>query len=210
MARALATNGARRVYLLGRRRVVLEEAAKEFPGVFRAVPCDVTSRESLQSAVTSIEADEGFVNLLVVNAGAPGPLEGGWKPERSVSELREAMFSGAVLGAMTQTFEVNVTGAFATMVAFLELLDAGNKRALLEEGHYGAAPVFGRAGGDDRSTPAVQSQIIVTSSIAAFSRMHMSSPSYASSKAAVLHLAKQASTNLARFGIRVNALAPGR
>ncbi|KAL2255254.1 hypothetical protein VTK26DRAFT_3751 [Humicola hyalothermophila] len=62
-------------------------------------------------------------------------------------------------------------------------------------------------GGDD--VPSVQSQVVFTSSIAGFSRSAMSTPSYAASKAALTHLTKHSSSTLARFGIRVNALAPG-
>lgn len=96
----------------------------------------------------------------------------------------------------THTLAVNVSGAFFTMIAFLELLDAGNKNE-----DYGGLIAPG--------VPAVQSQIVVTSSISAFVRGPMTSPSYGGSKAAVMMIAKQASSQLARYGIRVNALAPG-
>ncbi|GAB1316981.1 Short-chain dehydrogenase/reductase sat3 [Madurella fahalii] len=200
MARALATNGAKKVYILGRRQEVLVNAANEFPSVLVPVQCDVTSKESLQAAVDKVTAEVGYINLLVANSGVLGP-RAAWNPDLSVSEVRARMFDQAVMEQMTETMQVNVTGAFFTMVAFLELLDAGNKMAL--KGGFGA-PI--KAGSD---VPSIQSQVIVTSSIAAFSRMPMSAPSYAASKAAILHLTKQASSNLAKYGIRANALAPG-
>lgn len=200
MARALATNGARRVYILGRRQEVLAKAAEEFPAVLVPVQCDVTSQASLQAAVDRVAAEAGHVNLVVANSGVTGPLAG-WNAALGVGEARAQLFDQAVMDQMTQAMHVNATGAFFTMVAFLELLDAGNKAAL--QGGFGA-PL--RPGSD---VPAIQSQVIVTSSIAAFSRMPMSPPAYAASKAAVLHLTKHASSNLAKFGIRVNALAPG-
>ena len=202
MARALAANGAKRVYILGRRLDVLKKAEQEHgQGIFTPIQCDVTSHDSLQSAVYQITAETGFVNLLVANSGAGGP-HAVWNPSLPVSEVRANLFSQDLMEATTNTLDVNVTGAFYTLVAFLELLDAGNKNAL--KGGFGAPA---HPGSD---VPSVQSQLIVTSSIAAFSRMFMSSPAYAASKAAILHLTKQASSNMAPYGIRANALAPGR
>lgn len=202
MARALAANGAKRVYILGRRLDVLKKAEQEHgQGIFTPIQCDVTSHDSLQSAVYQITAETGFVNLLVANSGAGGP-HAVWNPSLPVSEVRANLFSQDLMEATTNTLDVNVTGAFYTLVAFLELLDAGNKNAL--KGGFGAPT---HPGSD---VPSVQSQLIVTSSIAAFSRMYMSSPAYAASKAAILHLTKQASSNMAPYGIRANALAPGR
>ena len=100
----------------------------------------------------------------------------------------------------TDAFHVNVTGAFYTLTAFLELLEAGNTNALA--GGYGA-PVNGS------KAPSIQSQVIFTSSVSALMRSYYSTPAYAGSKAAILHLAKQAASQLAPYGIRVNALTPG-
>ncbi|KAH6649481.1 hypothetical protein F5144DRAFT_481198 [Chaetomium tenue] len=200
MARALAINGAKRVYLLGRRLDVLSTAAAENPGIFHPIQCDVTAHASLQSAVDQITSETGHVNLLVANSGVGGPAAG-WNPGLSVGEVRAKLFSQANMDGMTSTLNVNVTGAFFTIVAFLELLDEGNKRAL--QGGFGRPIVEGS------DVPAIQSQVIVTGSIAGFSRMAMSSPAYAASKAAIMHLTKQASSSLAGYGIRANALAPG-
>lgn len=199
MARALAANGARRVYLLGRRRDVLE-AAVETEKAFVAVQCDVTNKASLQGAVDKITTEVGYINLLVANAGTIGPTEG-WRPDFTIAELRAQFFDQLTMAHMTVTMDINVTGAFYTMVAFLELLDAGNHKALGGTGFGGPRP------GEEAAS--VQSQVIFTSSISAFSRSPMSPPAYAASKAAILHLTKHASSNLARYGIRVNALAPG-
>jgi NAD(P)-dependent dehydrogenase (short-subunit alcohol dehydrogenase family) len=84
---------------------------------------------------------------------------------------------------------VNNTAVFYTAVAFLDLLDAGNKQRNLPQ----------------------DSQIIVTSSIAGFSRQLASSFAYSSSKAAVTHLVKMLATYFAQAGyhIRANVIAPG-
>lgn len=201
MARALAANGASKIYLLGRRPEPLASAAAENPGVLIPLPCDVTSTTSLQSAVDRITSEVGFINLLVANSGILGPTTG-WDPSLSVSEVRSKLFTQESFAGMTDTLNVNVTGAFFTIVAFLELLDAGNKHAVTKGG-------FGKPLREGSDVPSVQSQVIVTSSIAAYSRTTMTKPAYGASKAAILHLTKQASTNLARYGIRANTLAPG-
>ncbi|KAK0736722.1 hypothetical protein B0T21DRAFT_411867 [Apiosordaria backusii] len=204
MAQALAANGASKIYLLGRRKEVLEAAALTNPFVLIPLQCDVTSETSLQAAVDTITEQSGFINLLVANSGVLGPVNG-FDPSLSISELRASMFNQKTMNEMTDCLNVNVTGAFFTIVAFLELLDKGNKHAVSGKG----AKVFGRPDKPGSDVPSIQSQVIVTSSIAAYSRMSASKPAYAASKAAILHLTKQASSNLARFGIRANALAPG-
>jgi NAD(P)-dependent dehydrogenase (short-subunit alcohol dehydrogenase family) len=200
MARALAVNGAKRVYILGRRLDVLTTAAEEHPGVFVPIQCDVTVHASLQAAVDQITSETGHINLLIANSGVGGP-SAGWNPSLPVSEVRANLFSQANMDNTTSSLNVNVTGAFFTIVAFLELLDAGNKAAL--------AGGFGRPIVEGSDVPAVQSQVITTSSMAAFSRMYLSTPAYAAGKAAIMHLTKHASSNLAAYGIRANALAPG-
>ena len=202
MARALAVNGARKVYLLGRRLPVLEAAAASHPSILIPLQCDVTSKASLQSAVDHITSDAGFLNLVIANSGIIGPTTNRWDPTLSLAELRQKLFVETSMEEMTETFHVNVTGAFFTLLAFLELLDKGNEEAVLRGG-------FGRPSVEGSTVPSVQSQVVVTSSIAAFSRNAASTPGYAGSKAAVLHLVKHASSQMARFGVRANAMCPG-
>lgn len=76
---------------------------------------------------------------------------------------------------------------FNTAAAFLELLDAGNKRGNLKQ----------------------KSQIIATSSIGAFNRNPLVGFAYGGSKAAVIHIIKQLSSYLGQFDIRANVIAPG-
>jgi NAD(P)-dependent dehydrogenase (short-subunit alcohol dehydrogenase family) len=98
---------------------------------------------------------------------------------------------------MNDALALNITAAFFAMTAFLELLDAGTQKAL--QGGFGK-PVR-----DGTDVPSIQSQTIFTTSVSAFSRHWSSSPPYLTSKVAIMHAAKHASTQLARFGIRVNA-----
>ncbi|KAI1196108.1 short-chain dehydrogenase [Nemania serpens] len=199
MARALAFNGASRVYILGRRVEVLEEAAKEHASLI-PLKCDVTSKKDLQDVVDRVKSDVGYVNLVVANSGAIGPAVR-FSPTASVSQLRQTLFTDFAMEDMNDTLGVNITAAFFTMTAFLELLDEGNKRAL--RGGFGK-PI--KEGSD---VPSIQSQVIFTTSISAFSRHWSSSPPYLTSKVAIMQVTKHASTQLAKFGIRVNAIAPG-
>ncbi|KAL3456618.1 hypothetical protein BJX64DRAFT_293879 [Aspergillus heterothallicus] len=84
---------------------------------------------------------------------------------------------------MNEALHPNITAAFFAMTAFLELLDAGTRKA--NKGGYGR-PI---------------SETV--------SRHWSSPPPYLTSKAAIMQVTKHASTQLARFGIRVNAIAPG-
>ncbi|GAP87771.2 putative short chain dehydrogenase reductase [Rosellinia necatrix] len=199
MAKALANAGASKVYILARRRELLDEAAKAHESL-RPIACDVGSKESLQAAVDVVARESGHVNLVVANSGVIGPA-GRYHPDLTVSELRRRLFDDVSMDDFTQAMHVNVTGAYFTMLAFLELLDAGNKNAL--RGGFGA-PLT-----PDGGVPSVQSQVLFTSSISAYSRAWLSLPAYAGSKSAIAHLAKHASTNLSPYGIRANVMAPG-
>lgn len=211
MAEALAVNGATKVFLLGRRAEVIKDAAAKYPEVMVPVQCDVTSKESLQSAVDEVFKTTKHINLLVANSGGAGePI--GYKPSMSLPELRAHLMS-ASMEAFTETLHVNTTGAYFTMIAFLELLDAGNKHAVsggpTATGTPNGTVLFGAPSNLDSNAPSIQSQVVFTTSLAAHSRGWWTSPHYGSSKAALSFLMKQASTNLARYGIRANALAPG-
>ncbi|KAI0837729.1 NAD(P)-binding protein [Hypoxylon sp. FL0890] len=200
IAKALAGAGAKKVYLLGRRKAVVESSAAQNP-CFVPIVCDISSKESLQSAVDFITNDEGYINLLVANSGTIGPVKS-FNPEFTIQQLRKNLFDDVSMEGFTETFHINVTATYFTMTAFLELLDAGNKNAL--KGGFGA-PIEG----ENSSVPSIPSQVIIMGSLSGFSRDRMSSPAYSGSKSAILHLTKHASTNLARYEIRVNALAPG-
>ncbi|KAK5636710.1 hypothetical protein RRF57_012422 [Xylaria bambusicola] len=200
MAKALANAGATKVYILGRRKEVLEEAAKAHESLHPIV-CDVGIKESLQAAVDAITKESSYVNLVIANSGILGPAAR-FHPDSTIKDLKQRLFDNVSMDEFSQTMNINVTGAYFTMLAFLELLDAGNENA--RKGGFGAPLSAGN------TVPSVQSQVLFISSISAYSRAWLSAPSYSASKAAIEHLAKHASTNLAPYSIRVNAMAPGR
>lgn len=199
MARALAHNGARKVYIVGRREEVLKDAAMEHPSLV-PIKCDVTSKVDLQAVVDRIKAEVGYVNLVVANSGTIGPPVR-FDPAASIPELKRTMFDEFSMDDMNDSLALNITAAFFTMTAFLELLEAGNQNAL--KGGWGKPLRV------DSDVITIQSQVIFTTSISAFSRHWSSSPPYLTSKVAIMQVTKHASTQLARHGIRVNAIAPG-
>jgi len=117
----------------------------------------------------------------------PASADKGSKP--TLQEWRDALWQ-VPMEDFTQTLHVNCTGVLYTVLALLPLLVKGNELRKPSERRQ-------------------RSQILVTSSIAAFNRTIAHNPSYPASKAAVLNLVKTLSTKLAPEGIRVNCLAPG-
>ncbi|RPB00510.1 NAD(P)-binding protein [Choiromyces venosus 120613-1] len=177
---ALEHNGATKVYIVGRRKEVLENAAK--------VHSLFTSKESLGAVVKTIESEVGYVNLFVNNAGIcgrrhnvlPGPLP-------LEKDVQKFLWEDS-MEEWDDTFRVNVTGAWFTSVAFLGLLDQGNKRGIVGQ----------------------TSQIITVTSIANLLRNLGSCFSYNASKAAMTHGGKMLATHFQQCGIRSNMIAPGK
>lgn len=128
----------------------------------------------------------GYINVLVANSGIIGPTLWGLKKEPSLVEFRDFVQNWDT-DAFNETFAVNTTAVFFTIAAFLELLDAGNKAGNVEQ----------------------KSQIITTSSVAAFNRDPLAGFAYGSSKAAIVHTMKQLATRMVPYGIRANVIAPG-
>ncbi|KAH4011399.1 hypothetical protein HBI81_096810 [Parastagonospora nodorum] len=206
IAKALEHNGAI-VYILGRREEVLQDACKQAKfSKIQYIVADVTDKASLQHAVDVIQDEVGYINLLVNNSGTIGrrhsslprpppfpPLPKDFvasEPDSNfttIRGIREFLWKDEPSN-WSHVFSVNVTGVWLTSVAFLELLDAGNKR---------------------QNFPA-KSQIVTVGSIGAFLRLvGGTSYSYNPSKAAATQLAKMFASNFVHWGIRANVIAPG-
>ncbi|EAT81877.1 hypothetical protein HBH56_102590 [Parastagonospora nodorum] len=186
LAQTLEANGAI-VYILGRRLEVLEEAASTAKhGNIHTFKTDVTSKSDLAAAAEHISQKSGYVNLVIANSGIQGPTLGGLSLDASLIEFRDYLQNWDV-EEYNRTYAVNTTAVFSTLVAFLELLDKGNKAGNVEQ----------------------QSQFIGIASAGAFNRVPMAGFAYAGSKAAVVHTMKQFATKLVPYGIRCNTIAPG-
>ncbi|KAI0298070.1 hypothetical protein B0F90DRAFT_1633059 [Multifurca ochricompacta] len=191
MATALENNGAT-VYIVGRRLSVLEKAARERSRYGRMIPLqgDVTSRESLQAVVKAVHTRSGYVNVLVNNAGiARGMLPPTLNQTASPQDFREV-------------YEANVVGTYYATVAFLELLHLGNLSHTHTHPHPHEVQLL--------EPPAVTSQVITLSSVAAFRRDERQySIPYTLSKVANMHMGKIFANMLRDWKIRSNIIAPG-
>jgi NAD(P)-dependent dehydrogenase (short-subunit alcohol dehydrogenase family) len=187
MTKAFALNGAHKVYIIGRRKEKLEETAKLSPSNIVPIVGDVTSKESLISVAAQIKQETGYVNLVCCNSGTmPDPVAA--KPaDSTVAEYAQAALQLDPQDWNT-TFATNSTSIAFTTFAFLEILAAGNEKA----------NCLGR-----------KSQVLVTTSIAGYSRTPGTNLAYGASKAAATHLIKHLAGTLAPFAIRVNGVAPG-
>lgn len=151
-----------------------------------SLQCDVTNREDLRSAAAFIQQDVGYINLLLANSGIPGP-SGDVPSGSSITQIQDILFD-IPMEEFTNTYHVNCTAVFYTVLAFLHLLDEGNKRSQYQGG---------------------RSQVIATSSIGSFNRRITSGFAYGTSKAATTMLLKVLATYLVPYKIRANVLCPG-
>ncbi|KAI0133494.1 hypothetical protein BJ170DRAFT_606476 [Xylariales sp. AK1849] len=188
MAKALAENGAI-VYILGRRLEVLQSAAESIgkPTV-KALVCDVTSKDSLKSVADTVRQEVGYLNLVVCNSGISGPQTP--RPtadaKLTLEEFAQVNFD-VPMEDYTKTFAVNTSAVWYTAMAFLTLLDAGNKKGNVFQ----------------------KSQVIATSSIGGFNKANTGGFAYGQSKAACTHLIKHLATALPKWDIRANVICPG-
>jgi NAD(P)-dependent dehydrogenase (short-subunit alcohol dehydrogenase family) len=193
MAHALAANGASKVYILGRRPDPLSECIATCPppsasDIIVPITCDITSKPSLAAAASHVSSHSGFVNLVIANSGTSGPSMSSLPANPSIADI-QALLMSQEPADYTATFATNVTGVLYTAAAFLELLDAGNKK--------GNMPAT------------VRSQVIATGSVGAWNKGLGVGFAYNTSKAAVHHLVKMLHQFLGPHRIRVNAMAPG-
>lgn len=169
-AEVLAAAGAK-VALLDVNMQAAETLARKLGGI--AVPCDVTSDTSAESAIAKVREHYGAGRVLVNCAGV-GP------PKRIVGK------DGPMpLADYKRVIEINLIGTFNMMrLAAADMC----KLEPLADGERGV--------------------IVSTASVAAFEGQ-IGQAAYASSKGGVAALTMPASRELAQFGIRVMAIAPG-
>ncbi|XDG05320.1 hypothetical protein ABKA04_004935 [Annulohypoxylon sp. FPYF3050] len=196
IAQTLAANGAT-VYITGRRVDVLETSARihgspeklgESGGSIIPIAMDITSKDSIKTAVAAISEKEQFVNILVNNAGIySGRIAA--TPHDGPEVLSEAMFAEDKVGSWQKSFDVNVTSQYFVTAAFLPLLA---KAASGPTGKIGS--------------------VINNCSMAGYLRMSQNRQfPYNLTKAALIHLTRQLAFELSHkeVNVRVNGLALG-
>ena len=146
------------------------------------LPGDITSQDGLKAMADRVRKEVGYINLLIANAGMSGPMLESLKPRYTLQDY--VKFAWATpMQEFTDTYGLNCTALYYTILAFMELLDEGNKSSGYEGG---------------------KSQVIATASTASFLRHPRAGYAYLSSKAAVISLIKAFSTFCVPWGIRLS------
>ncbi|OLN85671.1 Gluconate 5-dehydrogenase 3 [Colletotrichum chlorophyti] len=194
-AQALAANGAK-VYITGRRQEVLEQSARvhgsadkigSSGGQIVPLVMDVTNKDSIKDAVKHVTETDGYVNVLVNNAGVwtTKPEAG---PEDGPEKFGSSMFDQSI-DLWQQAFLVNATSIYFVTAAFLPLLA---KSVSSPTGKMGS--------------------VINTTSNSGQLRMSEGSQlAYNVSKAASVQMTRQLAFDFSHdnIKIRVNGIAPG-
>ncbi|KAK5652659.1 hypothetical protein OQA88_10253 [Cercophora sp. LCS_1] len=178
-----------KVYITGRRLPVLEAAAAKHsppngPGSIIPIgPCDVTSKPALESLWNDFSTKEGWLDLLICNAGISGPKA--FPSSSDASELRLHLWQREDPDEWAKVLHTNVTSVYFATVAFLPMLQAASRRQHM-------------AG-----------NVIVISSMSGIMKNAQGHFSYNASKGGAVHLTRLMSTEFEKTGIRVNSIAPG-
>lgn len=204
-AQGLAAAGAK-VYILARRSDVTADVVKKY-GFAGSLEADVTDKASIEKAVQEFSQKEQALDILVSNAGGPGPThfgadtsspEGSTDPAKkhepiSPEEYKKKILDNNSFDNWDDIFRLNSHALLFVAVAFLPLLAKGTER--------------GR-----KHNPKYTATVISTSSISAFVKQSQMHYAYNASKASVAHLTELIAyefTYSTKADIRVNSLAPG-
>ncbi|KAH0842831.1 hypothetical protein AYO21_10965 [Fonsecaea monophora] len=188
-AQALSANGAK-VYITGRRKEVLDNAARTHNPqssntslngqIIPIGPCDVTSKESLEKLTSELESKEKYLSLVIAAAGVSGPK--GYPDTSDAKQMKENLWQEQI-EEWKATYNTNVISVFFSVVSFLPLLQ--------------------------RAPRHLDASVIVISSMSGLMRHSQAHFSYNAAKAATAHLSRMMSKEFAKTGVRVNSIAPG-
>jgi NAD(P)-dependent dehydrogenase (short-subunit alcohol dehydrogenase family) len=125
--------------------------------------------------------------VFIANSGMSGNIPRDLPSKPTVDEIHKELWSWDS-HTFTSVFKLNTRGVFFSVIAILPLLDAGNKKGNVSQ----------------------KSQVIATSSVAAFNRQYLEGFACDPSKIGTTHMMKQLATMLTPLEIRSNVIAPGR
>lgn len=228
MARALAANGASKVFIIGRREAALKETAGSVPGgTMIPLVGDVTSKESLQRCFDQVKAQVDSIDVLVANSGISGPRVPTVDDNRQpigIEQLAKNMWAPEP-EEVNSTYLVNVTGVHFTIAAFLPLLNEANKKRpqpptaenfkprpqIITTGSIGAynRVPLGNLSCEYSQAPAAALQKLLNNLFAVPKVSVVDARIDGGSKSALVHMTKQLATTLVPYDIRANVIAPG-
>ncbi|CAH7684760.1 hypothetical protein BY996DRAFT_4579550 [Phakopsora pachyrhizi] len=181
ITRGFVSNGAKRVYIVGRRSEVLRNAAEIYQSVQgQIVPLefDLSEKSSIERLKQEIESREESIDILINNASIIGPRHD--REAQTVESIANSLWSADEDESM-KVMRTNVLGYYYTSAALLPLL------------------------GKSSNNP----QIINVSSLGSFSRRAMTGVIYSLTKASITHFTKLLASHLSKTNVRCNAIAPG-
>lgn len=193
IAQVLQTHGAK-VYIVGRREEALENVVKEYstgPGEIISLPGDITKKEECIRLAEEVgKLEPKGITALINNAGIARDTNTSFskngQPDMKSAEEISKHFLNSEPEQWAATFETNVTAQFFMSAAFLPLL----------------------AKGTANSPYTMFSSIVNVSSISGLMKgTSNGQPSYAASKAALIHLTRMLASTLQNAGVRVNQVS---
>ncbi|MBW0528600.1 hypothetical protein O181_068315, partial [Austropuccinia psidii MF-1] len=187
---ALASHGAK-VYITGRRLEALHRVVDKYQphakGKIIAIQGDITSKADLERIAQEIgQKEPSGIQILINNAGILGTGTNCSDKEKSVEEFCGEALRNESFDIWDSVWRTNVSGIYFTTINFLPLLQRGSNN---QRGY--------------------RSGVINITSISGFIKISQSHFGYNASKAAAIHLTKMMGTELGRFNVRFNSIAPG-
>lgn len=150
----------------------------------RRFDCDITSRDSIESAARAVTADLGEPAVLVNNAGVDQPPDSGGT-RSSIGDLPVDQFRRMV--------EVNLLGTFQMTQVFGSRMAARRHGSIINIGS-----LYASVSPDQRFYDHLPGDL-----------PFLKSPAYGASKAAVVNMTRYFATLWGASGVRVNTLSPG-
>jgi NAD(P)-dependent dehydrogenase (short-subunit alcohol dehydrogenase family) len=146
--------------------------------------CDITSRQSIESAAAAVATQLGSPSVHVNNAGVDQPPDAAANRSR-IDELP--------LEEFRRMIDVNLTGTFQVIQVFGGQMAARGSGSIINIGS-----LYASVSPDQRFYDHLPGDL-----------PFLKSPAYGASKAAVVNVTKYFATLWGRQGVRVNTLSPG-
>src|SRR5580700_9612824 len=103
------------------------QAVNYYNSIIIPLPGDITSQDGLKAMAARVRSEVGYINLLICNAGMSGPTLEALKPRYTLSDFVNHAWNSS-MEDFNATYNLNCTAVYYTVLAFLELLDEGNKK----------------------------------------------------------------------------------